>query len=550
MANCPICKSLLVPTGTPEDPIWVEDPICTRGGLAGVEYVGQTPIRVAHLVQLQIYYTYIATQLGVTLDTWVSIGSGQIKAIHVVQIRIAVEQILTALGRTLVDYFSGDKYGNIYTSTQIEWTDCARTNGIPYIPKGAPIRAIHIEELRRGTIIISGWLEHFLHLNDNYAWGDYGRVQFIYNDPRGSLEATQIVYPGLGIYTQSSEDTSPPCLKGDYSISQLQGDISGREWDLAIEYAVTLGAYDFIGNPLDMLVYIQVELTSTSLGTHMYGQINTSKEQNVAKDQIIPAYTVTEVVWSDFLGTWTPVTPINSFEAVAEYKKLNTWRWQGALPYFKSISNLISEPSTPWIDIKDHATLYPDRILNLDATFSVLQPESILEQDTRTIDSEFFYEDPPTPGARWLSVKGFHTATNPWCVRSEVIEGTTSIIEFSDVGYSYIDIPVSGGTGHIHIDQVVHIKIGAFSTIHMDGGDICVPYASSINLSHLLRTYTPSILTHDCVFISLCHSGDALRFTSGTLCATTYGLDNLSEEPNIELTPLQIDCMVNKINII
>lgn len=192
MDNCPICKSLLIPTGTSEDPAWVEDPICTPGSLAGVDYRGQTPVRITHITQLQNYYTYIATQLGITLPTWIVIDRGQIKKAHVEQVRIAVEQILTALGKTLADYFSGDKYGNIYTSTQIEWTDCARTNGIPYIPKGAPIRAIHIEELRIG--LVAGVLTSV----------EYPRNLSVSFNDTGTLYIVK--YSGSFIFTPSSFD--------------------------------------------------------------------------------------------------------------------------------------------------------------------------------------------------------------------------------------------------------------------------------------------------------------------------------------------------------
>jgi hypothetical protein len=148
---CPACKTKLDHTHSIEDPIWLNDPIKTPYGLSGVDYIGAAPVLIGQIQQLQIYYGNMLLTLGLTVPTWLDPKDANRN--HIIQLRVCVELALDNLGRTLTDYFSSDKYGNSYSgAVQEDWTDCERIDGRPEVPLGTTIKAIHLEELRRGTL--------------------------------------------------------------------------------------------------------------------------------------------------------------------------------------------------------------------------------------------------------------------------------------------------------------------------------------------------------------------------------------------------------------
>lgn len=150
MAICPVCKSTLEHTHESLDPLWLDDPMLTPQGLSGSGYYGETPIRWTHIKQLQEYYQALAEELSVTIPTWLAVGLGvPAQNAHIDQLRQVVEILLSTAGLTLAEYFQGDKYGNTYSTTQVDWTNCVRISDLPLLPVG-PIRALDIEELRRG----------------------------------------------------------------------------------------------------------------------------------------------------------------------------------------------------------------------------------------------------------------------------------------------------------------------------------------------------------------------------------------------------------------
>ena len=160
--QCPICKSHLTsPTGPvdPADPRWTDDPVKTARGLAGEEYVGITPIRHYHIKQLQDYYQYSLTEAGLPeVEMFPVDDLTSPTKCHVEQLRLVIEDLLEASGLTIADYFKSNKYGETYTTSQVDWTDVDREQtgheGEPLFPPTVvAVRAIHIEELRRGCLL-------------------------------------------------------------------------------------------------------------------------------------------------------------------------------------------------------------------------------------------------------------------------------------------------------------------------------------------------------------------------------------------------------------
>jgi len=172
MDNCPICHNKITDRGFrgsagvneygDPKPFWSEDPLLTHMGLAGAEYKGKDPSRVLHIIELQNYYKNLEEQI---LDEenrteFLEITNKEpLRHVHIEQLRISVEKCLEATGFTIADYFKYDRIGNETETEQIDWTDINRSNGLPLLPKKVPIRALHIEELRRGLLII--WIEKF-----------------------------------------------------------------------------------------------------------------------------------------------------------------------------------------------------------------------------------------------------------------------------------------------------------------------------------------------------------------------------------------------------
>jgi len=171
MSECPLCKNTINNTrglrgedGVDErgDPIpfWTDDPILTQQGLAGNDYKGKNPMRWVHIKELQNYYGELESDLGLDITEWLTVSKTEpCRHVHIEQLRIVVEAILTSVGKTIANYFEFDRLGNPVITTQEDWTDVDRpTSGAnvdkPLIPTSAPLRAIHIEELRRGVLSI------------------------------------------------------------------------------------------------------------------------------------------------------------------------------------------------------------------------------------------------------------------------------------------------------------------------------------------------------------------------------------------------------------
>lgn len=162
--KCPICFNYVTedrgnkgsggldPHGSPL-PFWTEDSLLTPNGLAGTDFKGLNPRRVVHIQELQEYYVNLGETVGQSFSfTSIDLGFG-ISRYHICELRKAVEDILEVMELTIADYFKFDRRGEETPTFQTDWTDVDRSNGYPEVPIGCSIRAIHIEELRRGTRI-------------------------------------------------------------------------------------------------------------------------------------------------------------------------------------------------------------------------------------------------------------------------------------------------------------------------------------------------------------------------------------------------------------
>ena len=147
-------------------PFWSDDPFLTPLGLAGDDYKGMTFIRHIHIQELREYYNSLEQSLGLTETSWTDDLTVEdtkfiTKKVHIDELRKAIEILLVDRSLTIANYFALDRYGNTITTTQTDWTDVDRDNeeSYPLLPTKTLIRAIHIEELRRGIYILSGFME-------------------------------------------------------------------------------------------------------------------------------------------------------------------------------------------------------------------------------------------------------------------------------------------------------------------------------------------------------------------------------------------------------
>jgi len=140
-------------------PFWSNDPILTPLGLSGTEYKGIQLPKANELKELRDYYNSLESDLGLEETTWTDDLSDVnnnfiLKAIHINELRKAIEVLLLAKNLTIEDYFAFDRYGNPIITDQTDWTDVDRDNvdSFPLLPTQTLIKAIHIEELRRGIV--------------------------------------------------------------------------------------------------------------------------------------------------------------------------------------------------------------------------------------------------------------------------------------------------------------------------------------------------------------------------------------------------------------
>ena len=140
-------------------PFWTVDPLKTPLGLAGQDYIGKDPMRRVYLKELQDYYNLIEEEMGLIKTDFLDTTklNTPIRRVYIEQLRVCIEKILNGKGMTLQDYFCNDRLGNVLPGkTQNEWTDVDRSaDGLPRIPKNAPLKGVYIEELRRGIMIFS-----------------------------------------------------------------------------------------------------------------------------------------------------------------------------------------------------------------------------------------------------------------------------------------------------------------------------------------------------------------------------------------------------------
>ena len=188
--KCPICHHFIIEpnrgtqgsAGKDEDeqpkPFWTDDPLLTPKGLGATEWdenliainwTGIDKVKASiHIKELQDYYKEQEEKLLLEANRteWEEVEPDEnepkifVKRIHIEQLRTSVEKLLLEIGLTLEDYFKFDylgeeielpytRYGIEINEHQTNWTD-------PDL-QGKLIKAIHIEELRRGLMLF--WIE-------------------------------------------------------------------------------------------------------------------------------------------------------------------------------------------------------------------------------------------------------------------------------------------------------------------------------------------------------------------------------------------------------
>jgi len=161
-------------------PFWSDDPVLTPLGLAGDDYKGTSIIRYIHIQELREYYNALEVDLELTPTTWTddltdTTKKFVLKHVHIEELRESIEGILTEKGLTIEDYFSLDRYGNEIVTDQTDWTDVDRDNvgSLPLLPINTIIKAIHIEDLRRGIFTV---------------FAEEGRIKY---------QTTEVTYDGI-----------------------------------------------------------------------------------------------------------------------------------------------------------------------------------------------------------------------------------------------------------------------------------------------------------------------------------------------------------------
>lgn len=163
--RCNVCRSLI---GT-----WKEDPLKTPKGLAGPQYVGKDPVRYYHIIEVRDRINDTETSLGMVPTEWREVlnETRPIRYYHIVECRNAIENILGCLGlpsaeraEILKQYFNYDEEGTHYgTVDREEWVDLD-------LDKTTPVRAFHIEDLRRPNILLGRWEQQSWTVKVGDAW--------------------------------------------------------------------------------------------------------------------------------------------------------------------------------------------------------------------------------------------------------------------------------------------------------------------------------------------------------------------------------------------
>lgn len=198
---CPTCYNYISEDrgdrgsqGTDENgdplPFWSNDPILTPLGLSGDDYKGMDLPKLIHYQELREYYNNLETDLGLTNTVWTDDLTDTTKKFtpkkeYIEELRTAIEALLLEKDLNIIDYFSLDRYGNAIETTQTDWTDIERGEfNSPLLPDKTIIKAIHIEELRRGIYLIAMFLETWTDNTPTLIESDsYSIIQPAYPEP-------------------------------------------------------------------------------------------------------------------------------------------------------------------------------------------------------------------------------------------------------------------------------------------------------------------------------------------------------------------------------
>lgn len=268
---CPICYNEIVSDrgirgsmGIDENgdllPFWTDDPLLTPRGLAGDNYRGQTPIRWIHIKELQDYYRQfeIDTEIEEPTDFSVVNRVNPIRRIHIIELRISVEKILTALDTTLEDYFKYDRFGNDTSLVQSDWTDIDRSDGIPSITKNIPMKALHIEELRRASLP-ENWCDLLELLNQKRE--DVGK------EPVSVDNCKRIKLSDVLIFQSRTEE-----ILGDYAFSDLAEALQCAGYSEQTEWSLGYHCKEEIEDILNLMYVKELSFLEHMIGLwHIWG---------------------------------------------------------------------------------------------------------------------------------------------------------------------------------------------------------------------------------------------------------------------------------------
>lgn len=338
--KCPMCKNNIYSsrgargsqgTDTHGDPypFWTDDPLLTPLGLSGETYRGINPIRWIHVKELQDYYHSIEGNLGISEEDKTVFSSinryTPVRHIHIEELRTSVEKCLTTTDYTMSDYFRYNRTGEDTEREQSDWTDVSRygPNELPLLPTGVPIRAVHIEELRIGLLILELYLIFWYYNPPDYSDSKHhfvGMPTKVSNQVRSNVEFLndESKYPRGGCVDSSYVYH---VYKSPYGAMTLY---KRNKSDLSAMSAVFLynggPTYNWEGicHADDEYVYVMLHSSNTSdtYKTRIYkrriddlsdaGSINSSnywRDFTVSKTYVLPIRNVNTSVGGDVLVT-------------------------------------------------------------------------------------------------------------------------------------------------------------------------------------------------------------------------------------------------------
>ena len=202
---CPICYSKILNQDGSGSQTWLNDPILTPKGLAGIRFTGFQRIRKTDISALQGVRGDDEVAAGVPEEDRIdfsnlsSTGYFQVKKEYITEIRDSIENSLEASGLTKDEFFNYNEDGVDMDSSQSDWhntnLDIFQGN----------IKALHIEDLRHYMATASG--EFLLFYGTGYdtvriCEESNGNTNLV-DQPTATLDVSSYCEKGDIIYTEN-----------------------------------------------------------------------------------------------------------------------------------------------------------------------------------------------------------------------------------------------------------------------------------------------------------------------------------------------------------